>query len=61
MILYSPERPQHRKRAVLQEAGVCRRPQLVPLCMAVLGREFSYELLYALTTIEEATLQHELT
>jgi len=29
--------------------------------MAVLGREFSYELLYALTTIEEATLQHELT
>ena len=28
---------------------------------AVLGREFSYELLHALTTMEEATLQHGLT
>jgi hypothetical protein len=33
----------------------------MPLGMAVLGREFSYELLLALTTIEEATLQHGLT
>ena len=28
---------------------------------AVLGREFAYELLQALTTMDEATLQHGLT
>jgi hypothetical protein len=28
---------------------------------AVLGREFAYELLHTLTTMDEATLQHGLT
>jgi predicted ATPase len=29
--------------------------------VAILGREFAYDLLHALTTMEEATLQHGLT